>query len=194
MTSIYFLLDRSGSMEGRVSDVIKGFNDFLHDHQQLDDCDVSLYTFSSECTPVFQSNPASESRDLTGEDYTPSGSTALLDAMGMVLDRIPSMSQRKQVLIVITDGEENSSHKFSRRNIRTKVEERQGLELLFIGSNQDAILNGSSLGGRQRTCLEYVDNCLYEAMRATSGAVYRYSSNMDKEIEFTQAERQSSMN
>lgn len=194
MTSIYFLIDKSGSMSSRIDDVLKGFNDFVCEQRDVHDSRLSLYTFNDFFSNIFEDVDIRKVNDLTRLDYRPEGTTALLDAMVCVLHKIPSTDNgRKRVFIVLTDGEENSSRLYTRQDVLELIKSHESLEVIFIGSNQDAILNGTTMGSEERTCLQYNDDCLYNAMRATSQAVYRYSSNTDQEIEFTQAERESSL-
>lgn len=195
MTSIYVLLDKSGSMETRTAEVISGFNEFIDTHKKLDDCRVSFYTFNDSMSVVMEDHDIHDVNCLTRENYEPGGMTALYDAMGAVLHKIPvgSTGGRKEIFIVLTDGEENSSHIFQREAIRFMIGERKCLEVIFMGSNQDAVLNGTGVGGKARTCLQYRDNNLRGAIRATSNAVYRYSSGETQGVEFTDKEREVSM-
>jgi len=193
MTSIYFLIDKSGSMFNRIDDVLKGFNDFVKEQRDVQDSRLSLYTFNDLFSTIFEDVDIRKVTDLTRLDFRPAGTTALLDAMVCVLHKIPSTDNgRKRVFIVLTDGEENSSRLYTRQDVQDLIKNHKSLEVIFLGSNQDAILNGTTMGSQERTCLQYDDDCLYSAMRATSQAVHRYSANIDQEIEFTQIERETS--
>ena len=80
MSSITFLLDRSGSMESCWDDVLGGFNAFIKD--QDSNATMTLVQFDHEYTVPYENLKMSEVQPLTRETYKPRGSTALLDALG----------------------------------------------------------------------------------------------------------------
>ena len=82
-TELVFILDRSGSMAGLVSDTIGGFNSMI-DSQKLTkgDCLVTTVLFDTRFTRLHDRVPLQDVKPLTREDYVPGGCTALLDAMG----------------------------------------------------------------------------------------------------------------
>ena len=82
---IYFVLDRSGSMESMTNDVVGGFNGFLTE-QQSDGSDalMTLIQFDSNDPHEVLSDavPIAEVRPLTRQSFVPRGGTPLYDAMG----------------------------------------------------------------------------------------------------------------
>jgi hypothetical protein len=99
---------------------------------------------------------------------------------------------KKRILLVMTDGEENSSRMSSQQLQALMEETKDKVEIVYMGSNQDAILNGQNYGARQSASLLYADDSLGEAMRATSGAVGRVLSGRTRTVEYTDLERGSS--
>lgn len=96
-------------------------------------------------------------RELTNEDYQPSGGTPLLDTIGTAivetgqkLAGFPESLRPSKVLFVIqTDGQENESKKYTRAKINEMIKHQQEVykwEFIFLGANQDAIKSGESLG------------------------------------------------
>lgn len=195
-TFIYYILDESGSMSSRVDQVISGFNEFLQEHENIEDCRVSLYTFHSRVTTVFEGIPIKSVKKLDREHYTPSGMTALWDAMGHVLQQIPlplAEQTNKYIVIILTDGEENSSTLYRPGALKDMIKMRPHMELVYVGSNQDAVFNAQVLGGTDKGALSYSDCNLKQAMRATTDAVKRYCTQTTPHVEFTQNERVSSL-
>ena len=55
----------------------------------------------------------------------------------------------KVLFVIITDGEENSSRKYSTAQIKERIEhqkEKYGWEFVFFGANMDAVMEASKLG------------------------------------------------
>ena len=83
ITELVFILDKSGSMGGLEADTIGGFNSMLK--KQADGEGSVLVTtvlFDCEATTLHDRLPIEQIKPMTGEDYLPGGSTALLDAVG----------------------------------------------------------------------------------------------------------------
>lgn len=192
MNRIYYLLDESGSMIERQQTVLCGIREFLDDQRNLQtQCRVSLYTFNHALTTVFEDKDIADVPDVPIESYKPRGTTALLDAMGHVLEKITCTDDdTRHVLIVLSDGEENNSRFFTRHRIQQLIEDKKDLQIIYVGSNQDAILNGTGMGIATESCLDYSDDHLLEAMRCTSHAVNRYQRQETPSIMYTELERQ----
>lgn len=125
-----FLLDKSGSMQSRVSDTIGGFNSFV-DEQMKEGGTLSLYTFSDRLTNVYRAIPIKDVKPLTPSDYIPSGNTALYDAMGTILN-----THNTGTLVVMTDGEENASRKYTKAHVKDLIA-RSKLNIIYAGADID---------------------------------------------------------
>lgn len=130
LTSINIVLDMSGSMESLTSDTIGGVNNFLKEQAALPgDATVTLCIFNTNSKFVHENVPLASVPMLTTTSYRPSGGTALLDAMGLTIDKVgKSLADMKEedrpekvIFLVITDGEENSSHLTEEVDVPTKV-------------------------------------------------------------------------
>ena len=83
LTHLYFLLDRSGSMQSIRDDTIGGFNAFIADQRQHPgDCRVTLAQFDDRYEVVYTDRPIA---DVPALDLHPRGTTALLDAIGRLV-------------------------------------------------------------------------------------------------------------
>jgi len=83
MTDIVFILDRSGSMGGRESDTIGGYNSFLMKQKvEPGHARVSTILFDSEYEVIHDRLDIKEVLPITKNEYYVRGSTALLDAIG----------------------------------------------------------------------------------------------------------------
>lgn len=204
-TSIAVVLDRSGSMASVKTSTINGFNEFLTTQQGgTGMADLALYTFGTKVSKSFGPTPVSEVKPLTAESYEPSGWTALLDAMGTAItelgERFNAMREEdrpsKVIVLVVTDGAENMSKKFTSPQIQEMVKhqtEKYNWEFSFLGANQDAIFAANTLGILASNAANYVSSAAGTASafnvmgssvnRARSGGVLAYSDAERKLVE-----------
>lgn len=122
---------------------------------------------------------------LDESNYVPRGNTAYLDALGKMisdtgeyLSNLPE-DQRpdKVVIFVYTDGEENSSIKYTKSDIKALIkhqEEKYGWQFMFLGANMDAVAEGESLG------INVANSVTFNAtdMQAVKCSVMAASSNL----------------
>ena len=157
-TELVFLLDRSGSMAGLVSDTIGGFNAML-EKQKRESGEVLVTTvlFDTRTECLHDRLPLSRVAPLSERDYTPGGCTALLDALGSTIHHIagihryarPEDVPARTLFVITTDGLENASHHYNYDQVRRMVEHQKHLcdwEFLFLGANMDAIQAGRRFG------------------------------------------------
>lgn len=149
-----FLLDRSGSMDSCLNDTIGGFNSFIRDQKSLGGS-LSLFLFDHELTTVFENKHIDEVEDLTTNTFVPRGSTSLFDAIGHVLTR--KTSSKDTMVIILTDGYENSSKIYTKRAIKDIIEmnTKLGATIMYLGANQNAFEEGYSLGIRNENVLNF---------------------------------------
>lgn len=151
MTDITIILDKSGSMSSTKNDVIGGFNGFLDKQQTLPgEAIIGLVEFNGKVDVKYTGLKLSEAPRLTAENYQPSGSTALYDAVGMTIDAVgqrlaalpESERPNKVILVVLTDGEENMSKEYSLSAMNDRISVQMGQynwQILFIGSTPQAV-------------------------------------------------------
>ena len=156
----YVLLDRSGSMESMRSDVIGGFNGLIAE-QQADgpDARITLVQFDSQDPQeiLIDGRRITRARPLSQATFVPRGGTPLLDATGHLIARASVRQQERKVLgkrpeaitfVTITDGQENQSREYGRRDIVRLVKEKeaQGWTFAFLGAGLDAYGEAGGMG------------------------------------------------
>lgn len=158
LTQLVFILDRSGSMTGLESDTIGGFNSMLKKQKEEEgECIITTVLFDHEVELLHDRIDIRAVRPLTKQDYTVRGSTALLDAIGKTIHKIGNAEKNtaeeyraeKVMVIIITDGEENSSRYYSLKEVKHMIErqkERYGWEFIFLGANIDAVKTATHFG------------------------------------------------
>lgn len=157
LTELVFILDRSGSMSGLESDTIGGFNAML-DKQRKEPGEALITTvLFDNCSELLHDRiPLQGVANITERDYFVRGSTALLDAIGSTIQKIvqahihtaEALRPSKTMFVIITDGMENSSRRFTYEQIHSMIEKEKtyGWEFLFLGANIDAISAASRIG------------------------------------------------
>jgi len=164
-THMVVVLDRSGSMMGLTKSTIAGFNGFMKEQKNVaDKATVSLVKFASGQDWAYDMLPVKEVADLNTDTYSASGSsTALCDSIAKSVHRaenqIKEMTDKPDnvVVVIITDGQENSSTEFNKGHITKLISahEAEGWDFVFLGANQDAIAEGGSMGVRASNSMTY---------------------------------------
>jgi len=129
--SIALVVDNSGSMSKKRPSVNKAAVDLVEASNPQDEAFVVNFSDEAYIDQEFTSN-VSKLRD--GLSHIESrGGTALYDAVVASADKLVSDAKRpKQVLIIITDGEDNASTLTLEQTIR-RVQELSGPEIYSIG-------------------------------------------------------------
>lgn len=163
---IGIVLDRSGSMESVREATISGFNEFKQEQQRLPGTALlTLTLFDTEFEIVHQMRPLDEVPDLDRATYAPRGMTALYDGIGITISSIDksiaNLPERpsRVVLVIMTDGGENSSKEHTRVQINALLDEKRNAaepwDIVFLGANQDAFEAGAQMGVARNTTVNY---------------------------------------
>ena len=177
LTHLYFLLDRSGSMQSIKDDTEGGFDAFIAEQRsQPGECRVTLAQFDDQYEEVYRDVPVADVPPLS---LSPRGSTALLDSIGRLLSeagaRLAALPEHERPGIVIvgimTDGHENSSRELTHAQVKALIERQTSeyaWQFVYMGADQDAIEVGSSIGVAAATSMTYGRGQVAAAMAATS--------------------------
>lgn len=167
LTELVFVLDRSGSMFSLISDTIGGYNSMLAKQKKLaGEAFVSTVLFSDESSVLHDRVPLEKVSELTNDDYTVGGCTALLDALGDAVHHIGNVHKYARaedvpehtVFVIITDGMENASRRYSADRVRSMISrqrEKYGWEFLFLAANIDAVQTAKRFGIREECAVNY---------------------------------------
>ena len=167
LTEMIFILDRSGSMSGLESDTIGGYNGLLQKQKkEPGEAVVTTVLFDTEFSVIHDRVNIKDVQLLTDMDYRPGGCTALMDAVGDTVEKIFHLQRHlreedkpgKTVVCIITDGLENSSVRYSKKDIKKLIStatEKDKWEFIFLGANIDAAEEVESYGIRRNRAVEY---------------------------------------
>ena len=165
---LVFILDKSGSMSGLESDTIGGFNSMLEKQKKEKNRNTYVTTvlFDNEYKLLYSHTSISEVKPLTEKEYSPGGTTALLDAIGRTISQVKSEQARlsskdkakKVLFVIITDGMENASKEYNLTTVRRLIEaqnKNEKWEFIFLGANIDAIGTAENLGIKKSRAVQY---------------------------------------
>lgn len=154
------ILDKSGSMNSKVKDVIGGFNHYIDElaKERAVEYGFTLTLFDTAVALKYNAVPLADVAKLDESSYRPSGNTALLDAIGNTVQTVNTAGFSKIVTVIMTDGEENSSREWTLPAIRELLKDKESLgnwTFVFLGANLDAFAQGSALGVAARNAVRY---------------------------------------
>jgi hypothetical protein len=148
--NITFVLDDSYSIAdyNYTEDVIAGFDHFLDEiqkHPQIRDSRLQLHFLNQTRLNTVLVTPHMHGVTLKSLGYRPVGNTPLYDCMGRALLEAENYRKKmdtkygficKNIFIVLTDGEDNTSNDFSRDDILAIMDRlRKNGYSFFIGLN-----------------------------------------------------------
>ncbi|MCD8333836.1 MAG: hypothetical protein LUC35_00485 [Clostridiales bacterium] len=207
ITELVFILDRSGSMCGRETDTIGGFNSLIEKQKKEDGlCYVSTVLFDNVSEVLHDRVALADIRPMTDRDYTVRGCTALLDAIGEAIHHIgnihkyarPEDVPEHTLFIITTDGMENASRRYSADQVREMIQrqkDRHGWEFLFLGANIDAVETAGRIGITPDRAANYHNDeqgihavfdsvsCAMSQMRASHPVSADWSRDIDEDYQ-----------
>jgi uncharacterized protein YegL len=204
-TNIIFAFDVSGSMIDLLKRLIHSFNteilasqkktflnavdiDGIVPENEL--CCVSMITFSgsNQINVLHKDIPITEMEEIKHGQLVAEGLTALRTTIVFIDDFRKTLKypNRKTMIFILTDGEDtNSLREHSPSVVReifqryelTKLEDpKHCISATLIGSNQDAVLTGGSMGLPQTNALTFNDDNIGDAMSSIGRMVSRVVS------------------
>jgi len=167
-TLIVFIGDRSGSMGSIIDDAIGGFNEFLKKQKKLeDDATMTVVLFDDRYELLYNNVDIQKVKKMTRDVWSPRGMTALYDAIGKTINDVDSKIKKlkkskrpdKIMVVIATDGFENSSKEFNHSDIKKLIKQKEKKDWIFtyIGADQDAYSVGTSFGVSGGNTLTYTN-------------------------------------
>jgi hypothetical protein len=204
-THITVILDRTGSMESIRDDTIGGFNAFLKAQQeQAGAATLSLAQFDSQdpYEVIHNFREISTVPVLTHATFVPRACTPLLDAMGRGINDLeqnlaemaPENRPGKVVVVIITDGHENSSREFRKDQVERMVQDKQqklDWQFVFLSADLAGIDDALSAGVEHRRAMAFsaTPKGTRAAFCAVSERIADYRNEVADEIAFSDEDR-----
>jgi hypothetical protein len=166
-THYLLILDRSGSMQScwnstmnALEKQIKSISSLADENPELP-ISTNVVLFSTDMERILENADVKQLNAFKKSTLEPYGGTALLDAVGTSLHRLKSVMKPDDdaVVVILTDGEENSSTVYSYSEIEkliTRLKETNKWKFTLLGADFDAFKSiGSRVGFHDREVLNY---------------------------------------
>jgi hypothetical protein len=172
------------------SDTVGGVNSFIEDQKKEEgEAHFTLIQFNDKYEQTV-SAPLQDVKPLKNSDYRPTSMTALLDAVGRAIDetglRLASMPEKDRpgqvIFVIMTDGYENSSTRFSSQRIKEMVEHQRNeyrWEFVFLGANQDSWFTAQQFSIQNAVNYQSTPDGVTRAFKAVAESMSEYRSRGD---------------
>lgn len=179
---VEFIQDRSGSMQDGWEEALSGFKEFVRNLQQDSEKDktveylFSLTTFDTVVdTPIIAKAIADVPLDALVK-FGPRGYTALYDAVGTTIKNTEDNSHGadKIIVVIVTDGQENSSSEWSKEKLHQSIDAKLSLgnwTFTYLGTQPETWNDAGTIGVALGSTVSYVKNRAAQAYGVTGQAV-----------------------
>jgi hypothetical protein len=216
-SNVVIAIDTSGSMERYLKKGIETFNSEILASQQkiyADAVDIKgvaatdelclmtliFFSGSHDIHVVFQDVPVQNVKPIDSLLYSAHGMTALRDTIVLCDQLKLKYPERKTMRFFITDGEDTDSkarhHQVKEifaKYEKSKIENPDcAHSATFIGSNQDAISKGASMGLNPSSALTYDDDNIGDAMTSVGRMLSRVATGIDQSPMVSEQDRHES--
>ncbi len=183
---VTFVLDETSSMQIRKDVTISGFNEWAQEMEKFPgDVLFNLVKFHSERYELLikQAALGVTKPRLTQENYRPSALTPLFDAVGKAIRETEEQlvdlpDDTEVILVILTDGEENTSKEFTLEGIQALIEEKieAGWAITYMGASADAWQGAQTLGVSLGATMNFQgdDQSSQQAFAANAMAIRNY--------------------
>jgi uncharacterized protein YegL len=175
-------------MGPKAADVRGGFNSYVDQlrEDKASDYRLTAVTFDTQVATLFTDVRLTEVPTMDTSNYRTGGNTALYDALGVSLaEQTGAIRQEgkpygteRVLVIVMTDGEENSSRRFTKEQVTGEIQQREAAgnwTFVYLGADQDAWSAAQGLGFAAGNVAGYALADTKEVFRKLARSTGRYS-------------------
>jgi hypothetical protein len=180
---VTLILDETGSMQDCKGAAIAGFNQYvatLRDEPAETQFTLTLFN-SSKMEVRYESAPIARVKNLTGKMYKPNDTTPLYDAIGRTLAvaRAQAPAGMKKFCGILTDGMENASREYTRKQIFDLIKacEKEGWTFIYLGADHDVWAAGEQLGIAGDNLISFCRSDVGRTFKQLSQATARHRRN-----------------
>ncbi len=198
----YILLDRTGSMETIWDEALGSVNAYaasIGEVEAGDDPDletkITLAVFDAQDGMHFDvlrtGVDATEWTQVTDDEAHPRGMTPLFDAIGRMVSLAEADAPEKAVIVVMTDGEENSSREMDKKAARAALNrvEARGWEVVFLGAEFANFSDAEAVGVASSKSIAIGQGAFSQSMERLAKKSRDYGQGESDDIVFDEEDR-----
>lgn len=175
-TIYHFVLDQSGSMSDCIKETLNGLKEqrdkiiSIAKEFPEQEIRVGLSIFNQDVQVIYQGVSVEKLSDIDHIQYHPNGSTSLLDAIGLSITQVDNQITKEgdtAIIVILTDGYENSSRFFSLSQIRNLIkskEESGKFTFSFLGATLDAVDIAEKMNIRRENSASFEKSMMNDAV------------------------------
>lgn len=196
----YVLLDRTGSMEPIWSEALSSVNAYADGLASLDggprvNADITLAVFDAQDGLQFDvlrdGVDANNWHDVTNREVSPRGMTPLYDAIGRIVSLAEKDKPEKAVIVIMTDGEENSSREMTKTAAKAALDRvrAKGWEVVFLGTEFSNFDDATGVGQTASRNMAVSKDQLSDSMNRLAQKSKDYAAGAAPTVEWNDADR-----
>ncbi len=198
----YILLDRTGSMSSIWDEALNSVNTYAvslgtkeADEKGDVDADVTLAVFDAQDGLQFdvlrKGASAKDWNEVSNDEASPRGMTPLFDAIGRIVSIAETDKPEKAVLVIMTDGQENSSREITKHGAKAALDRvrEKGWEVVFLGAEFANFGDAEAVGQSYNKSMAVSKDKLGQTMDRLAKKSRSYAKGEEAEIEFDAEDR-----
>lgn len=201
----YILLDRTGSMSNIWDEALSSVNayadSFAADAPGAEIAGADIKTAVTVAVfdyqdglqfDVLRDKVAPQAwKTITSNEASPRGMTPLFDAIGRIIARAEADNPEKAVIVIMTDGLENSSKEFTKEGAKAALDRAQarGWEVIFLGAEFASFNDADAVGMAASKTMAVGSGRMQGSMDALAQKARAYGKGAAAEIEFNAEDR-----
>lgn len=160
LTEYVFVMDCSQSISAYKTKTIETFNHMLDDYKSREGEGIITTIMFNERSKIHHDRiNIQDAKPIFEENCIPTGKTALLDALGLTIKHISTIQKYAReedkpehtVFVVISNGEENASKRYTSDEIEKAVlrrKERNKWEFIFTDAGFESIMTACKVSAQ----------------------------------------------
>ena len=198
----YILLDRTGSMSDIWDEALGSVNAYAAavgkvEEGEADDLETTVTLAAFDFQESFQFDVLRKDvtpegwTEVTSDEVSPRGMTPLFDAINRTITMAEADNPEKAVIVIMTDGHENSSREVTRDGAKAALEraEKRGWEVVFLGAEFASFGDADAVGVSGSKTMAISKDSLSITQERLAKKARSYGKGESDEIEFDAEDR-----
>ncbi|MFN3609423.1 MAG: vWA domain-containing protein [Hyphomonas sp.] len=201
----YILLDRTGSMSNIWDEALSSVNayadSFAADAPGAEIAGADIKTGVTVAVFDYQDGMQFDVlrdkvdpqawKTITNDEANPRGMTPLFDAIGRIIARAEADNPEKAVIVIMTDGLENSSREFTKQGAKAALDRAQarGWEVVFLGAEFASFNDAEAVGMASSKTMAVGQGRMNESMDTLAQKARAYGKGAAPAVEFNAQDR-----